>query len=365
MTHRETTASATAIPPLGVIEGFFGRPWPWSARRDYAGFLAEHNFDFYLYAPKADPYLRREWQQDWPEPEWNELRRLRASYRQAGIRFGIGLSPLELYRQPSPESHRLLEQKVRRINELEPDILCLLFDDMRGDLPELALRQAELATTAAEVSSASQLILCPTYYSLDPVLEKVFGARPAHYWETLGRQLPDQVDVFWTGPKVCSTDYPREHLLEVSDWLRRKPFLWDNYPVNDSAEKSQLLQLMAYPESHTGLRGLVAGHAVNPMNQPALSKIPLRTLPRAYREGERYRPVDAFAEACRAQCPPDLARQLIADQTAFQDRGLAQMDQQERQSARSHYEAFTQPEARELRDWLNGDYAFDPACLTD
>ena len=46
---------------LGVVEGFFGRPWPMGDRRAHAGFLKSSGFDTYVYAPKNDPLLRKEW----------------------------------------------------------------------------------------------------------------------------------------------------------------------------------------------------------------------------------------------------------------------------------------------------------------
>ena len=51
---------------LGIIEGFFGREWQWEDRANYAEFLAQHHYDFYIYAPKSDKFLRTQWQQDWP-----------------------------------------------------------------------------------------------------------------------------------------------------------------------------------------------------------------------------------------------------------------------------------------------------------
>ena len=56
-------------PELGIIEGFFGRPWSWAERADAVRFLRPHGFSFYLYAPKADPYLRRRWQEPHPAAE--------------------------------------------------------------------------------------------------------------------------------------------------------------------------------------------------------------------------------------------------------------------------------------------------------
>src|SRR5690606_38231537 len=99
----------------------------------------------------------------------------------------------------------------------------------------------ELTTRAQTLSSADRIILCPTYYSDDPVLERVFGERPHNYWQNLGEQLDSRTDIFWTGPRVCSEHFNVEHLHAVGQRLGRKPFLWDNYPVNDGAIKSRHL----------------------------------------------------------------------------------------------------------------------------
>jgi len=361
----QTPGNAGSMP-LGIIEGFFGHPWSWAERRSCADFLGREGFDFYLYAPKSDPWLRRHWQSPWPEEDWAQLVALRRACADAGVRFGLGLSPLELYREPAASSRRQLADKLRQMNALEPDLLGLLFDDMRGDLPALARRQAELAQVALETTRARQLILCPTYYSPDPLLEKVFGQRPPDYWPELGEQLPVEIEVFWTGPRVCSNHYPAEHLAQVSQWLQRKPFLWDNYPVNDSAEQSPFLRLMTYPKGHSQLTGQVAGHAANPMNQPWLSQIPLSSLPLAYRQGPDYEPEQAFARACQRLLSPPLAERLHEDQPLLQGKGLERLSEQERQWLTDRYRplAQTEPQARELLDWLAGRYAFDPACLT-
>jgi len=103
----------------------------------------------------------------------------------------------------------------------------------------LAETQAEVFKRIADLSTARRFILCPTYYTFDPILEKVFGTMPEGYWDVLGKEIDPAVDFFWTGPKVCSTEYPESHLKDVMERLGRKPFIWDNYPVNDSEKRSK------------------------------------------------------------------------------------------------------------------------------
>jgi hypothetical protein len=290
---------------------------------------------------------------------------LRHIYREAKVDFGIGLSPHEIYLDQSPERYAQLITRVKQINELSPDILCLLFDDMRGDIPNLANLQIDYMHRVADVSTAKRIIFCPTYYSFDPVLEKVFGKMPESYWQNLNKNLDKDVDLFWTGEKVCSAEYPASHLNQVEELLGRKPFLWDNYPVNDSAVKSNILQLRAVNQSHSHIQQNVAGHALNPMNQAWLSKIPLATLPQAYRKKNNYNAEKTLTEVATALCGEELARALLQDLSLLQDKGLAKINEEEKSELLKRYSGFPQnPFCAEIVDWLEGGYTFDPACLT-
>lgn len=352
--------------PLGIIEGFFGREWHWEDRKNYAEFLAQHHYQFYIYAPKSDKHLRMQWQQDWPVESKEKLIALRNTYGDTGIEFGVGLSPHEIYLDNARDQRQHLKRRIQQLNDLQPDILCILFDDMRGDIPGLAEIQIDIAHEAAALSSAKRIIFCPTYYSFDPVLEKVFGKMPTDYWQTFARQLDSNIDIFWTGERVCSPRYTHEHLLQVEELIGRKPFLWDNYPVNDGAVKSNLLQLRAFDQSHSQLEGKLSGHAVNPMNQAWLSKIPLASLPLAYQQAQNYCPQIAFHVVCEQLCGVELAQLLTQDVPALQERGLKNLNQHERLILRERYSQFLRnPFAQEIIDWLDGVYTFDPACLTE
>lgn len=353
-------------PPLGIIEGFFGRSWTWDNRKQYAKFLALNMFNFYIYAPKSDSFLRKQWQQNWPPNINQELIQLRNLYRDTKIDFGIGLSPHEIYLDNSHDNRAALMQRVKHINNLDPDILCILFDDMRGDLPNLANIQIDLMHRVADISTARKIIFCPTYYSFDPVLEKVFGTRPENYWQALHQHLDKKIDIFWTGEKVCSTNYSSAHLAEVHELLGRKPFLWDNYPVNDGAVKCNLLQLRAVDNSHSELNNAVAGHALNPMNQPWLSQIALASLPRAYGQQQNYNADNTLKEVCVQLCGEKLAETLLHDIPLLQDKGLNKFSAQENKYLLERYQNFPQnPFCAEVLAWLQGEYIFDPACLTE
>lgn len=351
-------------PYLGLIEGFFGRSWSFTDRHDYAGFLKSNGYHFYIYAPKNDPYLRKAWQQDWPTKSAIQLQTLIDHYQSLGLDFGLGLSPFEIYKNYDATAKQGLQNKIRRLNQLGVDILCLLFDDMRGDQPDLARTQIQITLDVLAQTTAKKVIMCPTYYSFDPVLEKLFGAMPKNYFQDLGQGLPAEVEIFWTGPEICSKAYPESHLNEVIQVLGRQPFLWDNYPVNDGADISRFLHLKAFANRPDSLANLTTGHAANPMNQPWLSRIPLYSLPRSYAEGSDYDLHRTFKEALNHLCEQNLGQQILKNIDTFQTQGLDQISSSECSQLIQQYNHFDSPYSEEIIAWLKDEYTADSDCVT-
>jgi hypothetical protein len=343
-------------PELGLIEGFFGRPWSWDERREVVRRLAPHGYRFFLYAPKADPYLRRRWQEAHPAEALDALAAFADFCGDEGVRFGVGLTPFELHLAAGEEWRDLLDAKLDTLAGLAIDDLAILFDDMRGDVPELAERQAAIVSRAAERGIASRLLCCPSYYSDDPVLDRAFGQRPDQYLEALGRLLDPAIEIMWTGEEVCSREISPGHLERVAGQIGRKPFLWDNYPVNDGPRMSQHLHLRAFTGRPAALAGKLAGHGVNPASQPLLSLAPAVTLAMSYEKGEKYGYGAAFDEAAADLYGPNLARRLRLDLLSFQDRGRDRLTPERRAELCDIYASFAHPAAKEVIAWLEGAY---------
>ena len=343
-------------PELGIVEGFFGRPWSWTERADAVSFLGPRGYGFYLYAPKADAYLRRRWRDPYPEAELKALHAFGAACRAADVRFGVGLSPYELHFGFDTAAKVALSAKLAALDDAGVEDLAILFDDMRGDLPDLAARQAEIVHWIGPRTKASRLIMCPSYYSDDPVLDRVFGQRPAHYLEELGLALAPVVHVMWTGEEVCSREFSPGHLERVGQALRRRPFLWDNYPVNDGPRMSQHLHLRAFTGRPAAIGEKIAAHAVNPASQPLLSRIPLLTLAESYARGEGYQYLAAFRTAAREVLGETLAARVEADLLSLEDAGLDRLGER-RERLKARYAEIDHPAAREIAGWLDGAYA--------
>jgi hyaluronoglucosaminidase len=348
MTENETA-------PLGVIEGFYGKPWSDAARAGTAEFLRAQGYSFYVYAPKADRYLRRRWRDPIPPDELAALKALSSKFRAAGLQFGVGMTPYEIHLEYSPAERAALRRKIMQLNEVGVDVLCVLFDDMPGSFPGLAQLQSRVAADIGSWSDASRLAVCPTYYTDDPVLERVFGAAPKDYLQTLGQAMDPAIQLFWTGPKVCSSGYPDAHLEQVAQRLGRRPFIWDNHIANDGQVRSCHLYLQLSEEWSLN-RSHISGAAINPMNQPNLSRMPLAQMAARFGVGTDL----------QERCDSALRAELSADLQLFQTQGIAHLGDGERARLRAKYQRLEPTDcAREIDAWLCGEYAFDPSCLTD
>ena len=263
------------------------------------------------------------------------------------------------------ERRRSLRSKVRQINETGAHLLCILFDDMRGNVDGLPGLQANIVADICGWSSARQFIVCPTYYSYDARLTKEFGPPPKTYLRDFGQSIDPKIDIFWTGEKVISNGYSVEHLSEVATVLRRKPFIWDNSISNDSKARTDHLYLDPSAGAWELPVDLVAGLAINPMNQAHLTRVALcrfRHLMVKYGTGER---ASTMTECCRDLGGPVFAAQLEEDSALMQETGFSRMNENTRLGLLARYEsAYSNPYAQEVAAWLRNEYLFDAQCLT-
>lgn len=340
---------------LGIIEGFYGKPWTWREREETIAFLAPHGYRFYLYAPKGDAYLRRRWAEPHPAEAASRLAALASRCRELGVRFGVGLSPYEIYLGFDAAARAALARKLAFLDAIGVEDLAILFDDMRGDTPDLAERQLEVVEWVAERTAASRIIVCPSYYSDDPVLDRVFGRRPEGYVERLGEGLAPGIEIFWTGEEVISREWSAGHLRRVTAQLRRKPFLWDNYPVNDGQRLSQYLHVRSFTGRPASMAGHIAAHGINPALQPTLTRIPALTLVDSYRLGPEYQYGEAFRRAAVEVLGPELGERVREDLLALQDIGLDRLGEKAT-TLRERYGGVDHPGAREIVAWLDGAY---------
>ncbi|HJP71717.1 MAG TPA: beta-N-acetylglucosaminidase domain-containing protein [Candidatus Limnocylindria bacterium] len=279
----------------GLIEGFYDRVWTWEERRRVASFIGERGFDTYVYAPKSDGFQNTRWRLPYPEEERRALAAFGDLCRSLGMAFWIGLRPLRISYADLADAALVID-KLRGYLELGADRILLLADDIPPELDEHgSSRFASLADAHAwlvEMALAGawlapeQLAFCPTEYH----------GRGSAYLETLGVSLPAGVDICWTGLEVCSPTISAADADAVARLLRRKPLIWDNYPVNDAVMLGEL-HLGPIRGRDPALAQRVRGVLVNPALEPEATLIPLATWAEYFRDPTPYDPDAAWRRA--------------------------------------------------------------------
>lgn len=346
---------------FGIIEGFFGPAWTQQSRLDFAPFLKKYGGDFYIYAPKRDAFLRKSWREGWDEKYLHHLSELRDAFQRQGLKFGVALSPFGLGSEIRSEDWEHLKERFRILSDLKIDYLGLFFDDMPST--------DELLNIQSRVSALAQsyfpqgLIFCPSYYTYDPILDKVFGQRPAGYVEGLKHKISSEVDICWTGPKVISEELSEEHLKEVTELLGRKPFIWENLYANDGPRNCKFLKLRYFSGRDSSLMAQTGHVGFNLMNQPYLSQI--LYLSSIWVITKKISPERAFYESCHELCSSKLADFIIANRTLFLEIGLDKMAPEQKEDLIHSLDADNSSVSCEIKSWLKGEYLVGPECLTD
>lgn len=346
---------------IGIIEGFFGPPWPMSARADYAAFSKANNLAFYIYAPKQDQNLRKNWRRPHSPEALQALAELSTTYRKHQVPFGIGFSPLDLCYSSAEADLDIFKRRLEGITSLGIDILGLFFDDMQSR-PDLAEKQVRLVNIAKQMISA-KILFCPTFYSYDPILDKVFGERPPNYLKDIGTHIPQGIDIVWTGNNVIPKTIEVDHLQEVTTLLKRPPFLWDNLYANDGPKQCYKLKLTPPKGRAQESIQIAAGWGLNPMNQAYLSKIVLKAFS-IFAHGDICER-EAFLDAIDALHPGHLGKIIKENAIIFTETGLQGITEEKKTNLKKSLWQLEDPAARELLSWLDGDFIVGSECLTD
>ena len=274
----------------GVVEGFFGPPWSHEERLKMIKFFRECEFKLYIYAPKDDPFHRERWSEPYPQDQLAKLKALIETAKQNSINFCFAISPGLSIRYSLDEDFETLTKKVETVRKMGVKWFGLFLDDIpmklqreedKRTFKSLAEAQAHLTNRLLKFlrskDSKTVLILCPTQYT---------GTSLTPYLETLRSGTDQDVFIMWTGRKVCSPQITCNHADGFGAAIKRKPFIWDNYPVNDYNRFRLFLgPLRGRPKD---LYKHVSGFVSNPMNEAEASKIPLLTIADYLRDPENY-----------------------------------------------------------------------------
>lgn len=328
--HLESWASGEircgpSFQTRGVIEGFYGRPWTHQQRLSMVDFAARNRLNTILYAPKDDPYLRRDWRTPHTAESRDRLAEMITRCRDRDIDPMVGISPGLSMRYSSGHDVDLLSSKIAALVEAGAASIALLYDDIPDRLQHAADIEAFPNLAAAQCRVANRirdelheidvpLVVCPTIY---------WGEGDEAYISQLGEGLDPRIDMFWTGRAICS---PAINAAEASHFTRinhRPPLYWDNYPVNDVAMTNEM-HIGPYQNRDPLLARFSRGVMANAMEYAEASKIALATVAAYLWDPDGYDPdvssmraitqvagaadaaaMQAFADTVRASCLSD------------------------------------------------------------
>ena len=294
-----TNLDRSPFPVRGVVEGFYGRPWTHAQRLDLIEFIAARGMNTFVYSPKDDPLVRRQWRVPYSGIQLEHLSELAQACRANDVELVYCLSPGLTIRYSGQDDVDALVAKLDSVRALGVRRFGLLLDDIPLALQHAADRDAFadlvdahstlIGSVWERLGSHRSLIVCPTIYR---------GYGDEDYITRLGRAIDPRIDLFWTGRAICS---PTLDLIDAATFARstgRPPTYWDNYPVNDVAMKHEL-HVGPYRGRDRHLYRFSHGVIANGMELYESSKIAFATIADYLRAPEEYDPEASWRRAIR------------------------------------------------------------------
>ena len=254
----------------GVIEGFYGNPWSHKDRLRQFDFYGQHKMNIYVYGPKDDPYHRAKWREPYPEKEAALLRELVEAAHRNKVQFVWAIHPGGDIKWNKADSVAVVD-KLEKMYALGIRTFAVFFDDIWGEGAK-GDKQAGLLNYVTDEfvrkhTDVEPLIMCPTQYN------KAWSG--GDYLPTLGTKMYPEVRIMWTGNSVV--DMIEKNDMEwINGQIRRKAFIWLNYPVNDYCQ-SRLLMGKTYGNGKD-IYDMVSGFCSNPMEYAEASKVSLYSI---------------------------------------------------------------------------------------
>lgn len=254
----------------GVVEGFYGTPWSHEARMRQIKFYGKNKMNTYIYGPKDDPYHSSpNWRKPYPEKEAAQIHELIEQAARHEVNFVWAIHPGKDIKWTDADRDALI-QKFEAMYQLGVRSFAVFFDDISGDGTD-PVRQAELLNYIdnhfiQKKHDVSPLVMCPTEYN------KSWSNVKGGYLTTLGEKLNPSIHVMWTGDRVIACiDKPT--LDWINPLIKRKAYIWWNFPVNDYV-RDHLLLGPVYGNAK-GIQNDMSGFVSNPMEHAESSKISL------------------------------------------------------------------------------------------
>lgn len=266
-------ATITDYPDIayrGVVEGFYGTPWSHHARLRQLEFYGRNKMNTYIYGPKDDPYHSSpNWRQPYPEKEAAQLKELVDCAHRNEVDFVWAIHPGKDIKWTTEDRDALI-RKFEAMYDLGIRSFAVFFDDIWGEGTN-PVKQAELLNYIdnefiQKKKDVTPLVMCPTEYN------KSWSNVEGGYLTTLGDKLNPSIEIMWTGDRVIAC-IDRPTMDWINPLLKRKAYIWWNFPVSDYV-RDHLLLGPVYGNA-LDIKDEMSGFVSNPMERAEASKIAL------------------------------------------------------------------------------------------
>lgn len=294
---------------LGLIEGYYGTPWPAAVREMILNRAAGWGYNCYIYGPKDDPYHRDRWREPYPEAVFESIVALAELLERLNMDFTLSLSPGLDLQYSGDKDFSLLTDKINRFYDRGIRSFGIFFDD----IPPFLASQSDLGRFHS-LADAQNSYLMRVYDYLkrrDPAIElltcptEYHGNGDSEYIRAFCRDLPAELAVFWTGREVCSHSLSTPDTLYFQEKTGHAPLYWDNFPVNDSVMLNEL-HLGPYENRDNDILDHCDGILLNVMDRPYLSQIALMTAADFFKEGRKYQAEASWQKALKSLIEPEI-----------------------------------------------------------
>lgn len=282
----------------GFIEGFYGFPWTHNDRMDLMRFCSEYKMNTYIYAPKDDPYHRKNWRDLYPSKEAEQIKELAKVGSDNNFTFMWTIHPGDTIDLDSKEDLDSAINKLEQLYGLGVRQFGVLFDDI-GGIPD-GKQQADFINKIDDLfvkpkKDVRPLVTVGTRYC------EAWGPSMIEYFKPFVETLHDDVEIMWTGSATMS-NISREQMEAPKRIIENDKNLsvWWNYPVNDYCDAKML---MGKVENLSSDIDNINAFFSNPMNQAQASKQALFCIADHNWNTKAYDAEDSFKQSFIALAP--------------------------------------------------------------
>ena len=206
----------------GIVEGYYGKLLSFEDRKIHIDLMSENQLNFYLYAPKEDPFLRSDLNLDHPKGWLEDFSEFVNYAKIKEVTIGVGLAPIS-----NNKEH--IYNKIELFYKSGVSDFSILFDDIENHFSLEA--QLDIYQSCVLTFPECSFNYCPTVYS-DELINK--DERHLAYFSDFTANFPKDINFFWTGKNVISTSQSQANEDVFSNFSEEQICIWDNFFTIDS-----------------------------------------------------------------------------------------------------------------------------------